>query len=477
MAKSIIKSPFRIQQTASDVGRQLMGEKPSEGYDLPLFGKVEGYGRQFLDEAGENAGDWTDPNTIRAGLEAVSQGVLDASFLGSVLEKQLARQVLKVPKVAPPAQTPTPNSEKISLVKKHIFGDGGKASYSGAESIIGKGEIGMSKSSELLEYAKGRLDDVAMKLGKLDPRLEQVYRAQVKPNASSVETAMKTILDPAKKIIDAYEKGGLSDSLLTALTRNLPKATQEYIREPKLGLGIKDVSKDLAQEVRLEPVANFESRLRRTAPNQPEAYYKAQVEDYTNKVIAQEARKYKSKEEFVKDKAIVKSLLPKESIHGPQARAKFTGETARVGDTIVDRLPKVLEEGKKLDDVGGDGSVGNYASRQIEKLIKNGRLTVYHGTTEATADILRGNVWSKLNDGSYLSLTKDASREALGVYGAGYYKNLASKYGVKGEVLKFDIPVENIGVDRVTGELRFINPNTNLTKSQLTDIWNEANKK
>jgi hypothetical protein len=173
-------------------------------------------------------------------------------------------------------------------------------------------------------------------------------------------------------------------------------------------------------------------------------------------------------EEDVNKIAVVESLLPKDTIMGPQARAKFTGEIANKGLTIIDKLPVKLTEAKKIDDVGGDGQVGIYGSRFIESKISKGKLTVYHGTSSKVAEMFYGNVWSKLNDGSYLSLTKSNTKEAIGIYGAGFYKDLAKKYGIDAEVVKFEIPIEHIGVDRVTGELRFINPNTNKTKDFYT---------
>ena len=92
-AKSLIKSPLRLANTAYDLTQQIQGKKPSKGYDIPKsrflpdLGKVEGYGRQFLNEAGDKAYDPTNLGTLAAGIKAVSQGILDTSALASIASK------------------------------------------------------------------------------------------------------------------------------------------------------------------------------------------------------------------------------------------------------------------------------------------------------------------------------------------------------------------------------------------------------
>ena len=251
IAQSVAKAPFRIGQTAWDIGQQIYGYEPGKGFNVPGLGKVEGYGRQFLEETGEDAGDFSNLNTLQAGIKAVSEGIIDASIIGGFLDKVIAKQALTMPKAVPASETATPSTKNLAQTRVSIFGEKGSkiSSLSGAESMVGKGETGMTPSSELLQYTKGRLDDVAMKLGNLNPKLEQLYRATVKPDVTTVETAMKSILEPAKKILDYYERGGLTENLLSAITKNLPKAVQDFVREPKLGLSMKDVSSDLASSI------------------------------------------------------------------------------------------------------------------------------------------------------------------------------------------------------------------------------------
>src|SRR3990167_2715980 len=244
IAKSVAKAPLRIGQTTWDIGQQAYGYEPGKGFNVPGLGKVEGYGRQFLEEAGDNADDFSNLNTLQAGIKAVSEGIIDASIIGGFLDKVIAKQALTMPKAVPASETATPSTKNIAQTRTAIG-----SSLSGAESVVGKGETGMTSSSELLQYAKGRLDDVAQKLGNLNPKLEQLYRATVKPDVTTVETTMKSILEPAKKILDYYERGGLNENLLSAITKNLPKAVQDFVREPKLGLSMKDVSSDLSSSI------------------------------------------------------------------------------------------------------------------------------------------------------------------------------------------------------------------------------------
>src|SRR3990167_7193692 len=171
IAQSVAKAPFRIGQTAWDIGQQIYGYEPGKGFNVPGLGKVEGYGRQFLEETGEDACDFSNLNTLQAGIKAVSEGIIDASIIGGFLDKVIAKQALKMPKAVPASETATPNIKNVAQTRTAI-----ESSLSGAESVVGKGETGMTPTGELLQYAKGRLDDVAQKLGNLNPKLEQLYR-------------------------------------------------------------------------------------------------------------------------------------------------------------------------------------------------------------------------------------------------------------------------------------------------------------
>jgi hypothetical protein len=170
----------------------------------------------------------------------------------------------------------------------------------------------------------------------------------------------------------------------------------------------------------------------------------------------------------------VDTLLPSNRPMGEKTLAdlKYTGSKANTQKVKVSPIEDVINRAKQVVDSGGDGSVGNYEVYDVLKKVKNGRIKVYHGTSEAGANTI-GSGWAGLNDGSYLSLTKGAEKEAMGVYGAKYYADIASKYGKGGQVLEFEIPLKNVAIDKTTGELRYV---SDKTKSQLTDIWNEANK-
>lgn len=163
----------------------------------------------------------------------------------------------------------------------------------------------------------------------------------------------------------------------------------------------------------------------------------------------------------------VETLLPSDRPAGEKTLAdlKYTGNKANIGKTKVSMLEGVIAEAKSVADKGGDGRVGNYEVYDVLKKIKNGRLTVYHGTSEEGAKAIGGG-WGGLKDGSYLSLTKGAEKEALGVYGAKYYADIADKYGKNGEVLKFEIPLRNLAIDTTTGELRYISDRSKTQKEQ-----------
>lgn len=196
-------------------------------------------------------------------------------------------------------------------------------------------------------------------------------------------------------------------------------------------------------------------------------------ENGNQNALLEEAKKYKTAEEFVKNNVILDSLLPTDKRLGKTlADEKYLNNKVNIGKTLATPLEIAIENAKKINNVGGDGSVGNYNVQDILNKIKDGRITVYHGTSKIGAEKIGGG-WAGLKNSSYLSLSKGSEKEALGVYGAKYYADIANKYGKNGQVLKFEIPINNIAVDKITGELRFVN---NKNKSQLTDIWNEAQK-
>lgn len=207
---------------------------------------------------------------------------------------------------------------------------------------------------------------------------------------------------------------------------------------------------------------------------------KSQLEEIWNKAnqataeqsLIQEAKKYKSAEEFVNDNLEVDTLLPSDRPMGEKTLAdfKYTGSKVNKQKVKVSPIEDVINKAKTLADSGGDGSVGNYEVYDVLKKVNNGRIKVYHGTSETGANAIGGG-WAGLKDGSYLSLTKGADKEALGVYGAKYYADIAERYGKNGQVLEFDIPLKNIAIDNTTGELRYV---SDKTKSQLEEIWNRA---
>ena len=115
--------------------------------------------------------------------------------------------------------------------------------------------------------------------------------------------------------------GNMFDLLDTSTVKPFvpTSATFNYLKNPKLGMGIEDVSKDLqplAQEAKVgkfmkNPTkAEYEAQLRKVSQGQPDSWYKWQTENaFKQKTtvskslepLASEARKYKSAEEFVKN--------------------------------------------------------------------------------------------------------------------------------------------------------------------------------
>lgn len=79
MAIGLAKAPFRIGQTFADLPGQIAGGEPSEGFDMPGLGKIQGYGRQVVEEAPKKG-------LASAAVGAASEGILDAAILGGVAQ-------------------------------------------------------------------------------------------------------------------------------------------------------------------------------------------------------------------------------------------------------------------------------------------------------------------------------------------------------------------------------------------------------
>lgn len=174
-----------------------------------------------------------------------------------------------------------------------------------------------------------------------------------------------------------------------------------------------------------------------------------------NTTMALEARKYKTAEELM----LPTPKTGQNKVGQTLSQVKLGSETQYV-DTPAIPLEGILNKAKASAESGADMKVGNYFPDQFK--VKDGVVTVYHGTSPEVASKLDGNAWKNLNDGSYVSLTSSAQKEASGVYGAKFYADQIPN----GEVVKLQIPIKNLAIDKATGELRYT--------SQLTDIYNKA---
>lgn len=216
IAQGIVRAPFRIAKTlGSDLPRQVQ-QKNFSRWTAPLLGEIKGYGQQFAEETAGHSDEIGDLGVLSSAIKNVSEGVLDVSMLASLANHIASKYATRTPKVAPESVAPTgpANAKNLEQTKVAIFGGEGKtSSFAGFEDEVGK-SVGNRAA-----YAKGRLDDVAMKLGELNPTLEQIYRKSVKPDATTVESTMKSVLEPAKKLLSAYEGGKLTPGVLGALSK------------------------------------------------------------------------------------------------------------------------------------------------------------------------------------------------------------------------------------------------------------------
>lgn len=82
MAQETIKAPLRAAGAMVDVGRQMAGGQPLPRTELPGLGEFATPARQYLEKEQEYQGQ--DFGKTRAGLEAVSGGMLDAAAAGGM---------------------------------------------------------------------------------------------------------------------------------------------------------------------------------------------------------------------------------------------------------------------------------------------------------------------------------------------------------------------------------------------------------
>lgn len=343
--------------------------------------------------------------------------------------------------------------------------------------------VGLNKADDAVRVAKqmGIADDLVDLASDLFVRAKTPQQAQKAIDyLESLQKTTKATPVPAPKQIDNLTK----DEMIEAIDYIRLKKPFNQVMEEKIGLlvqkyGVKaktlpkvaDEFQDLVEKTKtldrtprqlLHPISKSENvidlRGNVAKPISPDL-----------QPLAKEARKYKSAEEFAKEKVVLESLIPQDRQVGTTlSEIKFTGKTAKTQLTSATPLEKSLKEAIEIEARGGDKLVGNYAIEQIQKATKGGRVKVFHGTTEEAAQKI-GNSFDNLAEGAYLSLTKGVGREALGVRGAGFYAEQATKAGKNGVVVELDIPVSKLAVDDVTGELRFTGK-----KSQLTDFYNQA---
>jgi len=233
-------------------------------------------------------------------------------------------------------------------------------------------------------------------------------------NALDLEEALRKNLDVIDNALNAKDDGAIIKALknlkfpgdIIDEQTNIINKTKDYIKNPKLGLSIEDVSKKSGS-----------------------------ISDD----LIQEAKKYKSAEEFVK--------------------AQYKGENPNT--------PYIDSNLKKLNDAG-------FNVKSPEDII-----TLYHGSNKTG---LEGIKKTGFNEGSYFASDRKAAEGFV---------------GQTGDVIPVKVRVSDLGFvkeEQMAGTKGVISQNfTRLvpdkdgvytakidqfkTKSQLTDIWNKANKK
>lgn len=337
------------------------------------------------------------------------------------------------------------NDIKISIAEDgKIQSAYGKSDWEGKklDEVLGKG-----LADKIMAKERGTLSGEGLKFG--GEWASNLYDKQVKNIVEDLTGQKVEMLDMGLPI----EKAQADDISQKTTQQQAIKLTPE----------VKNKIKGIAPKIKTSGKMFEEKPQTKTVKMPPE-----KVED----PLIQKAKKYESAEEFVNDNLEVDTLLPSDRPMGEKTLAdfKYTGSKVNKQKVKVSPIEDVINKAKTLADSGGDGSVGNYEVYDVLKKVNNGRIKVYHGTSETGANAIGGG-WAGLKDGSYLSLTKGADKEALGVYGAKYYADIAERYGKNGQVLEFDIPLKNIAIDNTTGELRYV---SDKTKSQLEEIWNRA---
>ena len=93
VARETVKAPLRVGGAMVDVGRQAMGQQPLPRTEMPVLGEFATPARQYLEKEQEYQGQ--DFGRTRAGLEAVSGGIMDAAATGGMAN--LAQRAIKPP--------------------------------------------------------------------------------------------------------------------------------------------------------------------------------------------------------------------------------------------------------------------------------------------------------------------------------------------------------------------------------------------
>lgn len=222
IVKSITKAPLRVAQTAADLTQQVQGKEPFKGYDVPGLGKVEGYGRQFINDSEGEADDFTNLQTLASGIKAVSEGIMDVSVLAGIAQSMTAPKVkpMTVKGTTPQNVTETIRNKTVGMEK--LYAEGGF-------------KPGQTLSPDM---AKHMVDDVAHDLG---VKGKELIKA-IDPN----KTTAKEIFDTASKLMQSKPSAAATGPLFSKLHPEDQNLLTDFARNV---LNKKKVSKETIKEV------------------------------------------------------------------------------------------------------------------------------------------------------------------------------------------------------------------------------------
>ncbi len=196
MAQGALKAPLNLANTAYDLTQQVQGKDPSQGYNAPGLGKVQGYGREYLNNAPTQGG-------LAAGIGAVSHGILDAAGTATLASKAIPSLNKSL---SAPAVSPRPANYLTENLKTSGEGDWANAIKAGD---IPKEAIYQPDGTFTPAATDHIISDLTLKMEAFKKGLGEAFKKSVDTGAPTQDSLISQAIKFAQNHLDASKTSAL----------------------------------------------------------------------------------------------------------------------------------------------------------------------------------------------------------------------------------------------------------------------------